>query len=290
MGFLLGLGVAIIKENYHDVFYTTEDIQDAIKLPVLGIIPFNKSAKRSISSTIARTLEGTNPSLFSETFNSLYANIRFLASDSPVCSLVVSSAAPEDGKTTIAVHLAEAAAATGKRVLLVDANFRLPEVHNRLGLSSHQGLSNLLSLNLNPKNFIQRAPLEDNLFVLPSGQFLPDSTSLLASPQMQHLMKQFRTVFDLVIYDTPHLLGLADTSFLAAHTDGILMVVDVGKTRRSVVMQVLSGLNTLQLPVLGTVANQTREMTNSSYGYHPRYHKQKHWVRLTFIKNLKLLK
>ena len=143
--------------------------------------------------------------------------------------MVVSSAAPGDGKTTTALHLAQAAALMGQRVLLVDANLRLPQLHKKLGLSNRWGLSNLLCQNLNYNDIIQRSPLQDNLFVLTSGQLLPDSTRLLASTRMQHLMMQFQAVFDLVIYDTPHLIGMADANFLADNTDGIMMVMALGR-------------------------------------------------------------
>jgi Mrp family chromosome partitioning ATPase len=104
---------------------------------------------------------------------------------------------------------------------------------------------------------------------------------------MQHLMEQFQAAFDLVIYDTPHLLGLADTNFLAAQSDGILMVVGVGKTNRSVVMQVLNGLNEFRLPILGVVANHVKQGTNSSYGYYKHHYNPGHPTQPTLIKKLK---
>lgn len=279
-GLVLGLGAAVLKDKYRNIFYTSEDIQDAIQLPVLGVIPVDKIAKQFPNfSAAVGSIEETeasycDPSPFLQGFNSLYTSIRFLASDPPVRSLVVSSAEPGDGKTTIALHLATTAAVMGQRVLLVDANLRLPQLHTRLGLPNLQGLSNLLSQNLDPLALIQRSPLKDNLFVLTSGQLLPESHTLLASTRMQHLMEQFQTAFDLVIYDTSHLVELPDANFLAAHTDGLLMVVGVRKTKCSVVMQVMNKLNTYRLPILGIVANYGKESTNSSYNYHNHYSEQ----------------
>lgn len=286
-GFLLGLGAAVLRDKYRNVFHTTEDIQDAITLPVLGVISFNKSAKMSKSSAVVESIAETESyysgtSLFLETFNSLYTSIRFF-SEPPVRSLVVSSAAPGDGKTTIALNLAQAAAAMGQKVLLVDANLRLPQLHIKLGLSNQKGLSNLYQ-NPDSEECIQRSPLQENLFVLTSGKLLPNSTKLLASSQMQNLMEQFQTAFDLVIYDASHLLGLADTNFLAANTDGILMVVGLGKTNLSEMMHVLNGLDSFRLPILGIVANHFKGGENSSYGYHNRYYEQNHQVRPSFAK------
>jgi capsular exopolysaccharide synthesis family protein len=269
-GCVLGLGAALLREKSRKVFYAAEDIQEAIiEVPILEVLPFGNSTKQFPEPGVTELIEKnevkySHASLSLETF-SLYTSIGFLTSERPIHSLVVSSAEAGDGKTTIALHLAKAAALMGQRVLLVDANLQQPQIHTRLGLPNAQGLSNILVENLEPKDLIQRSPLEDNLFVLTAGQLLPNSTSLLASTRMPYLIEQFQTVFDLVIYDTPHLLGLADANFLAAHTDGILMVVGVGKTDRSVVMQLLHKLNSFHLPILAIVANHVEESTKSSY-------------------------
>lgn len=285
-GLVLGLGGALLREKSRKVFYASEDTQDATKLPLLGLIPFDKRIKKlPLSAATVGAIEETEVNHYNtsslEAFNALYTSIRFLPTASPVQSLVVSSAAPRDGKTTIALHLAQAAALMGQRVLLVDANLRLPQLHTKLGLPNLQGLSNLLSQNLAPNDAIQRSPLQENLFVLTSGQHLPESSSLLGSPKMQHLMQQFKAAFDLVIYDTPHLLNVPDAKFLAANTDGILMVVGVRKTNRTLVMQVLNQLNTFHLPVLGVVTNYVRESTTSSYGYPNHYYEQNPRLRPT---------
>lgn len=289
-GFMLGLGLALLKEKYRNVFYTAEDIQDAItELPLLEV-SLDRSVKQFTNYSVgARAIEGTktdnsDASLFLQTFSSLYTSIRFLASKSPVHSLVVGSAEPGDGKTTIALELAKAAASMGQRVLLVDANLCQPQLHTRLGLPNLQGLSNILSGNLEPKELIQRSPLEENLFVLTAGQQPPNSTRLLASTRMQPLIEQLQSAFDLVIYDTPHLLGLPDANFLAAHTDGILMVVRVGKTNRSLLTQVLNKLNSFHLPILGIVANHVEESTNSASDSHHQHYEQNHQGSSTFVK------
>ncbi len=280
--FVLGLGAAALKEKYSNVFYATEDIEDALRLPLLGVIPLNQSSEKSSSSSEGTKTNNSNTSTFLEAFNSLYASLHFLARSPRVRSLVVSSAAPGDGKTTVALHLAQTAALMGQRVLLVDANLRQPQLHTSLGLPNVQGLSNLLDQNLNPNDVIQQSSMEENLFVLTSGQLLSHSTRMLASTRMEYLMEQFQAAFDLVIYDAPHLLGFTDVDFLAEHTDGISIVVGIGKTKRSIVTQVLNRLNTFHLPVLGIVANHVKPSTNSLYSHD--YYKQSHPERPTFEK------
>ncbi|MGQ4650685.1 polysaccharide biosynthesis tyrosine autokinase [Lyngbya aestuarii] len=239
-GLFLGMGVALVYEKSRNIFYSTEDLEDATKLPLLGMIPPQKSP------------------LFLEAFDSLYTNIRFRFSTSPIRSLVVGSPTPEDGKSTVALHLAKTAAAMGQRVLLVDANLRSPQLHTRLDLQNFEGLSDLLDNKLALNDLIERSPHTDNLFVLTSGQYLPDSPKLLASDKMQYLKEKFQEKFDLVIYDTPNFLDYTDASFLADHIDGILMVVAIHKTKQSLVQKTLEQLNTFGLPILGVVANRVK--------------------------------
>ncbi|WP_051470061.1 GumC family protein [Fischerella sp. PCC 9605] len=260
----LGLGAAALKEKHSNVFYTSEDIENEIKLPVLEVIPWNENAQHS--SEVIGAIDGTEEDTkFLSAFDSLYASVRFLAGAPKTQSLVVTSPAPGDGKSTIALHLAQAAAYMGKKALLVDANFRLPYLHTKLGLENVHGLSNMISEDLAPRpSNTQLSRIQNNLFVLTSGKILPSSTRMLGSTQMQHVMEQFHQAFDLVIYDTPHLLGFADSYFLAEHTDGILMVVGVGKTKRSLLTQALHRLRMLHLPVLGIVANNIETSKKSS--------------------------
>ena len=162
----------------------------------------------------------------------------------------------------------------GWRVLLVDADLRLPKIHTMLGLPNEQGLSNVISTNFPVLDAIQQAPLWDNLFVLTSGQIPPDPIKLLSSKKMHNIMEQLRQEFDFVIYDTPPLLGLADSSLLAPHTAGIMLVVRMGKTDRSVLMQVLDQLKLSRATVLGTVCNGVKRSNNTgsyyNYYYRPR--------------------
>lgn len=271
VGLLLGVGAAVLFEKGRNIFYVSEEIEEAIQLPLLGVIPLYRGSEQlSNSASFVGAIEqagGSNKSaaLFREAFDSLYANIRFLFSDPAIRSLAVCSAAAGDGKSTVALHLAQTAAAMGQRVLLVDANLRQPQLHNKLNLANQKGLSDLLSKKVAPNELLGRSQVGDNFFVLTAGQPLPNSTKLLASTQMQYLMEEFQATFDLVIYDTSDLIDFRDANFLAAHTDGILMVVAVSKTSRSAVKKVMEQLNTFRLPTLGVVANHVKKNKKISY-------------------------
>lgn len=283
-GVLAGIGAALLAEKLDNVFHSADDLKEATKLPLLGVIPFHKHLQRLASYPSASIetnsdgyqvmphnisdTQGESYFPFLEAFRSLYTNIGFLGSDTPVHSLVISSALHAEGKSTTALHLAQAAAAMGRRVLLVDADLRLPQIHNLLDLPNEQGLSNVISSNLSVLEVIQRSPVSDNLFVLTSGQMPPDPTKLLSSKKMQNIMQQLRQEFDLVIYDTPPLLGLADSSLVAAYTAGIVLVTRMGKTDRSVLMQALDRLKLSRATILGTVANGVKNYNSTPYYYY----------------------
>jgi len=286
VGLLAGTGAALLAEKLDKVFHSADELKDYTGLPVLGTIPFRKQLKEHITSPgVGFTPDAENSefkfggqshsysaSPFLEAFRSLQANLHFLSPDQPLRSLVVSSAVPADGKSTTATFLAQAAAAMGQRVLLVDADLRRPQVHVTTDLPNVWGLSNVISSEINVDDVIQRSPMEDNLFVLTAGHIPPDPTRLLCSKKMQNLVERFQNAFDLVIFDTPPMLGLADARLLAAHTDGIVMVVGLGRTDRSVLTQVLYGLKTSHARVLGVVANGVKGYTTSSYDYYHRYY------------------
>ncbi|EDX71922.1 capsular exopolysaccharide family protein [Coleofasciculus chthonoplastes PCC 7420] len=256
-GVVLGLGLGIIQEKIRDIFYSTEDLKDATDLPVLGEVPAyqNSHSQQDIEDTGTQSYQNAT---FLEAFDSIYTSIRFLFSDRPIRSLSVTSAALGDGKSTVALHLAQTAAQMGQRVLLVDANLIHPQIHQQLNLPNVKGLSDLLADNLMPHDFIERSPISDNLFVLTAGQPRPHLTRRFASAQMQELMAEFKTKFDLVVYDTPEFPSCMDISYLARHTDGLLMVTAIQKTKNSLVKQTITQLDAFGLPTLGIIANHIK--------------------------------
>lgn len=279
LGLLLSMGVALLIDKFNNVFYNPDEVKDKTRLVIVGEIPYIKLGKDGKPS------QKRDVSEFWESFRSLYTNIYFLNFDESIRSLAIISAAPGDGKSTIVLHLAQTAAAMGIRVLLVDANLRNPTIHTMLGLPNTKGLSNLIAEGLNFQTVMQQAcnssiavqdhdlrqqapspeigelRLEDNLFILTAGQIPPNPTILLSSPKMQTLAEQFQQAFDLVIYDTPHLLGCADTSLITKHTDASILTVGIGKTNRSTLVKALEQLSFSSTPVLGAIAVEVQGQT-----------------------------
>lgn len=283
LSLLLGIGIGFVVEILHTVFHTPDEIKAATRLRLLGVIPFAKELKKldkRPKKLAPAFLEPVNsPALlprygqvsneqtasFLEAFRSLYTNIRLLSARKPIHSLAIGSAVPGDGKTSVAVYLARTAAAIGQRVLLVDADLRCPQLHLRLGLTNTEGLNEVITTDLSLNDAIQQSSVEENLFVLTAGQPTTDSIKLLSSAKMQYLMEQFQAFFDLVIYDTPPLLGLADGNIVAAHTDGIILVVGLEKTDRSLLTKSMEGLKIAGASVLGVVANGIKGYTADAY-------------------------
>ncbi|MGD1704000.1 GumC family protein [Dapis sp. BLCC M229] len=271
---LLGVGAGFLIEVLITVFHTPEEVKTATKLPVLGMIPLAKELKKPLKGKrkkvpvltakngngnhlvehYAMELIYSNTRLL-EAFRSFYTNIRLLSYDKSLQSLVITSSTSKDGKSTVAVNLAQIAAAIGQKVLLVDADLRNPQIHSRLSLPNLQGFSDALTTDLSLNDAIQRSPINDNLFVLTAGQVPPDPIKLLSSKKKQYLMEQFQAFFDLVIYDTPPLDNLADANLMAAHADGTIVVVAIEKTDRSILMKALEGFKISGGSALGTVTN-----------------------------------
>jgi polysaccharide biosynthesis transport protein len=285
IGLAAGIGAAVLVDKLDNVFHLPEDIKDATGLALLGSIPYKKYLRRyggAISDVAANSLpterseRGSNyyysASAFLEAFRSLHANLYFTTPDKPLRSLVISSAVPGDGKSTVSLNLAQAAAAMGQRVLLVDADLRRPQIHRLTDLPNVWGLSNLISSDMNLDEVIQHTSLEENLHVLTAGQIPPDPTRLLSSKKMISLIESLQEDYDLVIFDTPPMLGLADGRILAAHTDGMLLVAGLGRTPRNIIKQAIENTRVARVPILGIVANGVKESHNGSYDYYQRYY------------------
>jgi polysaccharide biosynthesis transport protein len=270
LGFLLGTGAALVVDRLTDVLYSSEELKRLTGLPLLGVIPLNRNLEEYRTQRAALPQARATPSLsgdsakadayradpFFEAFRSLFANLRLLNTDNPVRSLVISSTSAEEGKSVAATYLAQAAAAMGRRVLLVDTDLRRPQLHHYMNLENGRGLTDIMSDARELHEVMLRSPHEPNLWVLTSGNVPPDPTRFLASQKMQHLMEQIHNQFDLVIYDAPPLLGFADAFLVAAHTDGLMLVAELGRLKRSLLEQAMEQATVSNTSILGIVVQK----------------------------------
>jgi len=258
------------SDGSFSVVKDVENIKTRVKSVLRASTPQAESCKLDPASpqTSPLNIHEQDTYGFIEAFRALYAGIQSIDKNQILRSLVISSALPVEGRTTVAVHLAQAAAALGKRVLLVDAHLRSgsANLHTLLGLPFSVGLSNLLREEVTLEQTIQRLDWESSLFVVTAGTIPPDPTRLLASKQMKEFMQRVHKTFDLVIYDTLPLMGLADVSLIAAETNGVILVTGFGKWRGAYAYaHTLERLESAQIPIIGVVANGVKNYSVDLY-------------------------
>jgi len=296
LGLLLGVGIALMLEKISNILHSADEIKFLTKLPILGVIPHNKQLAEAkpqlisvakitsvvnISGLVKQmqlrfglkngkhsTLHDYSRSVFLEAFRSLHTNILLLSPDARIRSIIISSSVPGEGKSTVSINLAQAAAVMGQRVLLVDADLRLPKLHERLELNNTFGLSTLIiSEDIDFDLVVQTSFLDSNLSIITAGQVPPDPTKLLSSKKMQSLMERFNETYDLVIYDMPPIYGLADAKLLAPRVDGVIMVAGLNKTKVSMFTQTLEELRLSAVSMLGIVANGAKDQNSKIDSY-----------------------
>lgn len=277
LGLLLGIGVAIIVDTMRDQLYTPRDLKRITPLPILGLIPhqaalpdslctdqpallFNNGAIANFDNHGDIHLEANHRrddiSCFRESFRSLVGNLRRISADPPIRLVVVSSAEAGEGKTTVALNMAEAAAAMGERVLLIDANLRLPCLHRYLNLSNQNGFTNLLAGSKRFREALQQSPTEANLYILTAGEKVADSSRLLTSKTVGQFCAKVKPDFDLIIFDTPSILNWADPILIANETDGMILVSHLGQIKSTQLESALERLWISKVSLLGIVAKE----------------------------------
>jgi capsular exopolysaccharide synthesis family protein len=206
-----------------------------------------------------------------EAFRILRTNLQFLSLDKPLKALVVTSATPGEGKSFNAVNLAISYAQAGSRTLLVDADLRRPMVAKLLGRINLIGLTSALVKDAPAISAVQETEIE-NFFVMTSGPIPPNPAELLGSRKMGAVMDELSQAFDIVIYDTPPLMAVADPSVLATRVDGVLLVVRAGVATRDDVRRAKEALQSVKANVLGVVLDGVkREHAGYGQGYYYYY-------------------
>jgi capsular exopolysaccharide synthesis family protein len=275
LGLLLGLGVAFLLERFDRRIREPRDLEAIYGLPLLGVVPESdalaRSARRKGDSG------GAIPASEAEAFHLIRAHLRYFNVDKELRTLLVASAAPGDGKTTIARHLAVAAARMGSRVLLLEADLRRPTLAQQLGIPAGRGLSDVLIGAVPLTDAIQTMELEaasndrpkGHAFdVLVAGAALPPNPGeLTESRAMGVLLEQTRSIFDLVVIDTPPLTAVSDAFPLLKKVDGVIIVGRVGRNRRDVAERLHETLAGAGAPLLGVIANGFKAGRRGSYGY-----------------------
>jgi capsular exopolysaccharide synthesis family protein len=261
VGALIGLGIAFLIEYLDDTIKTPDHVRDLTGLATLGNVIHLEGA-----SPDQRMIAHMAPkSLGAEAYRVLRTNLQFSALDKPLTTLVCTSATPGEGKSTTISNLAAVMAQSDKRVILVDADLRRPSLHKLLKLPNNVGLSTaLLDKGRDPAVYLQDTDMP-NLRVMTTGPIPPNPAEMLNSARMHEMIEVLKSEADLVLFDTPPVLAVADTSILASQVDGTLLVVWAGKTRGELLMQAVERLQSLSIQPLGVVLNK---LTQRKGGYY----------------------
>ena len=255
VGLLLALGVAFTMEYLDDTVKTSADVEDATGLATLGIVLKMKAEKgRSEIYRLATILYPRGPA--AEAYRTLRTNLEFASVDQPVRSLLVTSSIPSEGKTTTSCNLAVAFAQAGRNVILLDADLRKPGVHKLFDLPNPAGLTSLLRTDDVAIDDVAQATEQEHLRVITTGPLPPNPAELLASHRMQAVMERLAGAADLVIVDSPPLQAVTDAAILASITDGTLLVIDAGRTRRAAAGRGREALAKSGARVLGAALNR----------------------------------
>ena len=259
LGLMLGVLLALVLEFLDDTLKTPEDVEQKLRLPVLGIVP--KLQKQSVNEA-AEDLR----SAFSEAYRSVRTALQFSTDHGVPKVLLLTSAGPGEGKSTSALALARNFAQLGKRVLLIEADMRNPSLHKSLDLRSDKGLSNLLSGAATLQDVVLDTA-DARLDVILAGTLPPNPAELLSGSRMVSLLSIAGQHYDQVVIDGPPVMGIADGPLLANCADATLMVVDSGRTKISNAQAALKRLLVARSRVIGVLLTKY-DAKVAGYGYH----------------------
>jgi capsular exopolysaccharide synthesis family protein len=281
IGLLGGIGLAFLLEAVDTSVKTQEDVEKGLGLTFLGIIPSMSSTghvRRRRRSKGPREVLETHPDLFchdnpkssaAECCRSIRTNILFMSPDKPPRRLLVTSASPQEGKTTVAISLAITMAQSGSRVLIVDTDMRRPRVHRAFGLRNDEGISTAI-LGARPVLELIQPSRVPGLDVLPCGPIPPNPAELVHTDRFREIVAELSAKYDRVVFDSPPVIAVTDPVVLTRHVDGAVLVIKSLVTNRRSARYAARQLQDVGGNILGAVLNDV-DLENRRYGYYYYY-------------------
>ena len=282
LGFGLAIGLALVLENFDNTVRTIEEVTTVSRLPALGTIPLqlpnnNPLGKRALtisadvekSKMLALVTYERPRSEAAEAYRALRTSILLSSFGAPPKVILVTSAQPQEGKTTISANSALVLAQGGSRVLLVDADLRRPGLERLFGIKSLIGMSTVISGSCKVEDAIISCPEVPSLWILPAGPIPPQPAELLGSTVMKGHIARWRDEFDHIIIDTPPCLSVTDAVLLSPEADRLILVARSGQTTRPALRRACELLLQVNARVMGVVVNALD--AHSGDGYHTYY-------------------
>jgi capsular exopolysaccharide synthesis family protein len=267
MGAVLGLLatglLAFTLEYMDDTLKTPQDVANVLGLPVVGYV-VNEAAMEKSEGMPYVTSSPRSP--MAETFRTLRTNLEFASVDKPLKTILITSPGSGDGKTTVATNLAAVMAQANKRVILLEGDLRRPRVHRALGMSNQVGLSDVFRGQMDIRDVARYSKVKD-LAAITSGSLPPNPTELLGSARMAQILARLVESASVVIIDSPPFV-VSDATVLSAKVDGVLLVIQPGRTHAEAARAMLTQLNRAGAHVVGVVLNRVPRKNANYYGYY----------------------
>lgn len=269
-GVLLGLGILFLLDRADDRLASSSEMIEQFNEPILGQIP-DVADSRTHEGLPLLQLEDERY-MYAESFRSLRSSLIFMPNQTELKTLIITSAIPNEGKSTIASNLAITMANAGARVLLVDADLRRGDIAALFDTDGRQGLANILRGEVEWKDCI-KSFRDDKLHIIPRGPVTNQSGELLLQPRLPKMLAEWKTAYDLVIFNTAPILATDDTPTVAPNFDGTLMVIRASFTSARLTRNALNALYQRQVNVLGLILNCVdTEMPDYYYYRYPKYY------------------
>ena len=287
IGLMLGIGAGVLVDGMNTAIRRRDDLERILKVPGLAVIPQflpTGSARRLATALPGRSRNGNGRetdraaglvtvhdarSSGAEAYRTLRTNLIFSQAVQTLRTIVITSAAPGEGKTTTAANVAVSFAQQGMRVLIIDADLRRSRLHKMFGVSREPGLTELVMGHIEMETAMRETAVI-GLFVMPSGQLPPNPSEMLGGERMRATLASLTEAFDLVLLDTPPLLAAADAAILGTIADGVVLVVRAGVTEAEAGQQAMQQLMAVGARVVGAVLNDP-DSKLETYGGHYKY-------------------
>ena len=261
VGLIFGVGIAFFLEYLDTSVKSLEDVERYLQVPVLAVIPKDVG--------ILHKQSGMSPD--AEAYRILRTNIEFNRKNPEDNAITVVSGGAGEGKSTTLVNLAYICAQGGYTTLMIDADLRRPRLHTFFDINNSVGLTNYLTTELMLEDVILQTPV-DNLYFMPSGILPADAAGILNSRRMSELIQDVKQRFDLVLVDSPPILGVSDASVLASEVDLTMIVVQHRKLPRNMLLRVKQAVENVGGNVIGVVLNNVDVRSDSQYQYYTSYY------------------
>jgi capsular exopolysaccharide synthesis family protein len=291
-GLLAGIGLASLRDRLDSSLKTPDDLEEKLGVTFLGLLPElspntpkrpgqrgrrrrGEGASEGPRTTPDELIVHTHPlSGIAEAARSIRTNIMFMNPDKPPRKILVTSAAPAEGKTTVACSIAIALAQGGQRVCVVDCDLRRPRIHRIFGRAGDAGVTSVLVGDATIEEVAAPTHVQ-NLWAVPAGPMPPNPADLLQSERLRKFIAELGERFDRVVIDSPPLVAVTDPAIISTSCDGTIFVVRAFKTSHHLSAQGLRSLRDVDSPILGAVLNAVNlDRHEYSYYYHYYYYKR----------------